>query len=142
MYLPYLLAWDLHRLRGDKRIAVTVFADTFEDVQERSRGLRDVEDVFARMVYLMPNVFFVISGRHRLRWASPALGQKLLFYGADRWPSLVEGAEGAQILLGQSSYGDATEYLHRRLRISLSTGRSSPGSWVRPRAGRSTSTCR
>ena len=116
MYLPYLLAWDLHRLDGDKRVAVTVFADTFEDVQERSRGLRDIEDVFARMVYLMPNVLFVISGRHRLRWASPALGQRLLFYGADRWPSLVENTAEAQILLGQLSDADATEYLHRRLR--------------------------
>ena len=116
LFLPYLMAWDLSQLDDNHRLALTIFADTFEDVQEKSTGQRDIEDVFSRMVYLMPNVLFVVTGRHRLRWASPAMAEQLLFYGADRWPGLAdESSSRSQYLLGRLSARDSETYLEARI---------------------------
>ncbi|HET8660432.1 MAG TPA: hypothetical protein VFM55_15700 [Micromonosporaceae bacterium] len=113
-YLPYLLAWDLAQLPPQRQVAFTVFVDTFEEAQERSRGPGDIEDIVARCAYLMPNVLFVIAGRNRLRWASPGGAGLILFHGPDRWPGLADPGRDMW-LLGGLSERDARAYLHGRL---------------------------
>ncbi|MFF2404445.1 hypothetical protein ACWCY1_25750 [Streptomyces goshikiensis] len=47
-----------------------IILDAFEDTGDRHR---DLERLLQRLVWLMPNAFFVIGGRSRLPWADPAL---------------------------------------------------------------------
>jgi hypothetical protein len=45
-----------------------ILLDTFEDVGDRTH--RDLERLIQRVVWLMPNCFFVVTGRSRLQWAA------------------------------------------------------------------------
>ncbi|MER5359035.1 hypothetical protein [Streptomyces sp. NPDC002785] len=69
-YYPHLLAWDLSRLPAKKAVTPVVLLDTFEDTADRHR---DLERLLQRLVWLMPNVFFILAGRSRLQWADPGL---------------------------------------------------------------------
>ncbi len=62
-----------------------VLLDTFEDIGDRTR--RDLERLIQRMVWLMPNAFWVITGRSRLQWAHPALQGQLDYTGPTAWPA-------------------------------------------------------
>ncbi|CAL9327085.1 hypothetical protein [Streptomyces sp. SudanB182_2057] len=73
-FYPHLLAWELHQLPDDKKTIPVILLDTFEDTADRHR---DLERLLQRLVWLMPNRFFVISGRNRLQWAGPALHGEL-----------------------------------------------------------------
>jgi hypothetical protein len=115
-FLPYLLSWDISQDKSPSRFAFTVFVDTFEEAQERARSKGDLEDVLARMIFLMPNSLFVITGRNRLQWADESTEGLLLFQGQDRWPTLspTEGL-GSQFLLGSLDEADARLLLEDRL---------------------------
>jgi hypothetical protein len=117
-YYPHLLSWDLARLsrtRGGD-LHVVVFVDTFEDVSHGER--RRVEWLFNRLVWLMPNVLFVISSRNRLDWGDPAADGLFDWTGPVSWPGLVRGAthEPSQHLVGHLSQEDAGRFLSERLR--------------------------
>ncbi|MFD6326433.1 ATP/GTP-binding protein [Streptomyces sp. NPDC058442] len=114
-YYPHLLAWDLASLPIKRRATLVVLLDTFEDVGDRVH--RDLERLIQRVVWLMPNVLFVITGRNRLQWDDPQLEGQLDWAGPECWPQLVGGAthEPRQHTVGYLSAGDCETYLSQRL---------------------------
>jgi hypothetical protein len=121
-YYAHLLAWELARLPEEKSVTPVVLLDTFEDVGGRNR---DLERLLQRVVWLMPNCFFVITGRGRLRWADAALVGELDWTGPASWPGLAADVtpparssatgRGRQILIGDLAAEDCEDYLVRRL---------------------------
>ncbi|WP_327168341.1 ATP/GTP-binding protein [Streptomyces subrutilus] len=120
-FYPHLLAWDLAQIPAAKSALPVILLDTFEDTGDRTH--RDFERLLQRVVWLMPNVFFVVTGRNRLQWAETSLEGQLDWTGPDAWPGLVPGdaaygrpdASGHQILIGDFSPEDCEDYLVRRL---------------------------
>ncbi|MFD9396151.1 hypothetical protein ACFWBB_37040 [Streptomyces sp. NPDC060000] len=89
-FYPHLLAWELARLPEGKRVVPVVLLDTFEDIGDRTR--RDLERLIQRTVWLLPNAFWIVTGRSRLQWADPALQGQLDYTGPAAWPGLVHTA--------------------------------------------------
>ncbi|MFF7986961.1 ATP/GTP-binding protein [Streptomyces sp. NPDC007901] len=123
-FSPHLLAWELARLPDGKRVVPVVLLDTFEDTGDRTR--RDLERLIQRTVWLLPNAFWVITGRSRLQWADPALQGQLDYTGPAAWPGLAHTtvpaartpgrpAAGRQVLVGDFSLEDCDDYLAQRL---------------------------
>ncbi|WP_260868081.1 ATP/GTP-binding protein [Streptomyces sp. SAJ15] len=128
-FYPHLLAWELAQLPADKRVTPVILLDTFEDVGDRYN--RDLERLVQRVVWLMPNAFFVVTGRSRLQWAEPKLHDELDHAGPTYWPGLAASAvvpptrtattagahrsAGRQVLVGDFSPEDCDDYLARRL---------------------------
>ncbi|RSS57485.1 ATP/GTP-binding protein [Streptomyces sp. WAC01280] len=130
-FYPHLLAWELARLPADKRVTPVILLDTFEDIGDRTH--RDLERLIQRVVWLMPNCFFVITGRSRLQWAEPALQGQLDYTGPNAWPGLAASSRaggipharglipgdvpvrGRQVLIGDFAPEDCDDYLARRL---------------------------
>ncbi|MFD5913553.1 ATP/GTP-binding protein [Streptomyces massasporeus] len=119
-FYPHLLAWDLAQLPADKGALPVILLDTFEDTGDRTH--RDFERLLQRIVWLMPNVFCVVTGRNRLQWAETSLEGQLDWTGPNAWPSLVSdaansgsGVSGRQMLIGDFSFEDCEDYLARRL---------------------------
>ncbi|MFJ2419952.1 ATP/GTP-binding protein [Streptomyces brevispora] len=123
-YYPHLLAWDLAQLPAKKQVTPVVLLDTFEDAADRHR---DLERLLQRLVWLMPNVFFILAGRSRLQWADPALHGQLDWTGPIAWPGLGSTRTvpaprtgehpGRQHLIGDLSPEDCETHLARRLTV-------------------------
>ncbi|MGI5451507.1 ATP/GTP-binding protein [Streptomyces sp. CA-243310] len=123
-FYPHLLAWDLEALPAKKKLTPVVLLDTFEDTADRHR---DFERLLQRLVWLMPNVLFIIGGRARLQWADPALHGELDWTGPTAWPGLDSGSHSAvpgprtnvpaarQHLVGDLAPEDCELHLARRL---------------------------
>lgn len=119
-FYPHLLAWEVSRLPAKKSVVPVVLLDTFEDTEDRHR---DLERLLQRLVWLMPNCFFVIAGRNRLAWGESSLEGQLDYTGPAAWPHLAprgqqpaRTAGGArQHLLGDFSPADCDHYLASRL---------------------------
>jgi len=116
-YYSHLLAWDLSRIPAKHRATLVVLLDTFEDVGDRVH--RDLERLIQRVVWLMPNALFVITGRNRLQWDDPKLEGQLDWAGPQFWPLLVGGAteEPRQHTVGYLSAEDCERYLCQRLTV-------------------------
>ncbi|MET9572445.1 ATP/GTP-binding protein [Streptomyces virginiae] len=127
-FYPHLLAWELAQLPADKRVTPVILLDTFEDVGDRTH--RDLERLIQRVAWLMPNAYFIVTGRSRLQWADPALQGQLDYTGPTAWPGLAGtaiavpaartpgttvGGRGRQVLVGDFSPEDCDDYLARRL---------------------------
>ncbi|MGW0664882.1 ATP/GTP-binding protein [Streptodolium elevatio] len=116
-YYPHLLAWELEQLPAKKQVLPVVLLDTFEDIGDRTH--RDFERLVQRVVWLMPNAVFLVTGRSRLDWADPALTGQLDYTGPDAWPGLAapstQAPSGRQMLIGDFSPEDCDDYLARRL---------------------------
>jgi hypothetical protein len=127
-FYPHLLAWELAQLPADKSVTPVILLDTFEDVGDRTH--RDLERLIQRVVWLMPNAFFIVTGRSRLQWAEPGLQGQLDYTGPAAWPGLAASAVvptartaatgvarsgGRQVLVGDFSPEDCDDYLVRRL---------------------------
>ncbi|MEU1409068.1 hypothetical protein ABZ471_43670 [Streptomyces sp. NPDC005728] len=127
-FYPHLLAWELTQLPADKRVTPVILLDTFEDVGDRTH--RDLERLIQRVVWLMPNAFFIVTGRSRLQWTDTALQGQLDYTGPVAWPGLATPASsipaartasatvrgrGRQVLVGDFSPEDCDDYLARRL---------------------------
>lgn len=111
-YYAHALAWDLAEAQRRRPVGLIVFVDTFEDTPP---GL---EEHLQRVVWLMPNVLFVIAGRDRLRWADAARADATHFrQGADHWPGLAPSSQEdpKQHLVGFLSDSDGREYLSASL---------------------------
>ena len=122
-FYPHLLAWELAQLPADKAVVPVVLLDTFEDTGSRTH--RDLERLLQRLVWLMPNAFYIVTGRGRLQWAESALEGQLDYTGPAAWPGLAShtvpgprtagSGSGRQILVGDFSPEDCDDYLARRL---------------------------
>jgi hypothetical protein len=121
-FATHLLAWDLAQLPTEQQVVPVVLFDTFEDVGDRTN--RDLERLLQRIVWLMPNAMFVITGRNRLQWAEEGLQGQLDWTGPTAWPGLIPHVPGArghhgsatrQILIGDLSDEDCEDHLARRL---------------------------
>ncbi|MFE6744115.1 ATP/GTP-binding protein [Streptomyces tubercidicus] len=123
-FYPHLLAWELAQLPADKAVTPVILLDAFEETGDRTH--RDLERLLQRVVWLMPNAFFVVTGRSRLQWADQALHGQLDWTGPTAWPGLADhvlpharaataGGRGRQILIGDFSPEDCDGYLARRL---------------------------
>jgi hypothetical protein len=121
-FATHLLAWDLAQLPATQRVTPVVLFDSFEEVGDRTH--RDFEQLLQRIVWLMPNAFFVITGRNRLQWAEDGLAGQLDWTGPTAWPGLAGHLPGArahggpqvrQILIGDFSPEDCDDHLARRL---------------------------
>lgn len=120
-FATHLLAWDLAQLPDHQRVVPVILFDTFEDVGDRTN--RDLERLLQRIVWLMPQAFFVITGRNRLQWAEEGLAGQLDWTGPASWPGLAaghgpshgRGSAARQILLGDFSPEDCDDHLARRL---------------------------
>jgi predicted negative regulator of RcsB-dependent stress response len=117
-YYPHLLAWDLAQAarRSGNDFHAAVFFDTFEDVTGADQ--RRFERLINRLVWLLPNVLFVVSTRNRLDWGDSSAEGQLDFAGPARWPGLVMGSAGepSQHLVGYLSAEDSDKFLRQRLR--------------------------
>ncbi|MFI9311139.1 ATP/GTP-binding protein [Streptomyces triculaminicus] len=120
-YYAHLLAWELSQLPPKKAVVPVILLDTFEDIADPRH---DFERLVQRLVWLMPNCFFVITGRNRIRWGDATLQGQLDYTGPTAWPALADhdaartaSASGGrrQILVGDFSPEDCDTYLARRL---------------------------
>jgi tetratricopeptide (TPR) repeat protein len=118
-YLPILLAWDIERIRAKQPAVAVCHLDTFEAVQALPREKGLLEDLLARMVYLVPNVLFVVTSRRPLRWHDPVRAVTLTYGGGQRWPRLA-GAHGVsdQYALAGLASGYADTFLRERLTVA------------------------
>ncbi|MFJ9460919.1 ATP/GTP-binding protein [Kitasatospora sp. NPDC101447] len=126
-FYPHLLAWEIARLPAKHAVVPVVLLDGFEDVGDRTH--RDLERLVQRVVWLLPNALFVITGRSRLQWADPALQGQLDYTGPAAWPGLAPAsspllpaartpapaAGPRQLLIGDFSPEDCEDYLAHRL---------------------------
>ncbi|MEU9489307.1 ATP/GTP-binding protein [Streptomyces decoyicus] len=121
-FATHLLAWDLAQLPATQQVIPVILFDTFEDIGDRTN--RDLERLLQRIVWLMPQAFFVITGRNRLQWAEDGLHGQLDWTGPAAWPGLADHPPAShsntataqrQILLGDFSPEDCEDHLARRL---------------------------
>ena len=114
-YMPVLLAADLERIRERKPTLALCLLDTFEVVQALPAERGGLEDLVARLVYLMPNVLFVAASRRPLRWHDPVRSVGLTYGGRHRWSGLTDDDQW-----GLDGFDDATadHYLRTRLTVS------------------------
>ncbi|MET9415363.1 ATP/GTP-binding protein [Streptomyces klenkii] len=122
-YYPHLLAWELSQLPPRKQVVPVVLLDAFEDIDDPRR---DFERFLQRLIWLMPDAYFIITGRNRLQWGDEALHGQLDYTGPTAWPGLADhslstvstaAAAGGrrQVLIGDFSPEDCETYLARRL---------------------------
>ncbi|MGH8902824.1 MAG: tetratricopeptide repeat protein [Egibacteraceae bacterium] len=115
-YLPALLAYDLEQIRTKDPVLAVCLLDTFENVQVLPAERRGLEDLVARLVYLMPNVFFIAASRRPLLWHDPVRSIGLTYGGELRWPGLA-GLHGPNDQFPLDGFDEtaAQTYLQERL---------------------------
>lgn len=116
-YLASLLAWQLDAEARREPALLVVFLDTFEAISDRAD--RELERQVQRIVFLLPQVLFVITTRNRLDWAELSSTSELDYVGVARWPQLHRRnseMEPRQHLVGALSGTDCDDYLHNVLR--------------------------
>lgn len=133
-YLPHLLAYDLAQAHSKTPVLPVVLLDTFEDAGDRIH--RDLERYLQRVVWLMPNVLFVVSGRNRLQWGDQDVVGQLDWAGPTAWPGLA-GAGRRQLLVGDFTTADSEDYLARRLTVA---GRPLIEAGIRAHTGKAAAT--
>lgn len=121
-FATHLLAWDLAQLPVPQHVTPVILFDSFEETGDRTH--RDFERLLQRIVWLMPNAFFLVTGRNRLQWAEEGLHGQLDWSGPAAWPGLAGHVPGArshdgpavrQILIGDLAPEDCDDHLARRL---------------------------
>jgi hypothetical protein len=107
--LASYLDFELAAMDGPDRLIV-VFIDTFERLSSDPR--RTGERLLNQLVYVMPNVLFVVTGRNMLDWYDER-ATRLRYRGPLRWPSLQPGATGEprQHRVGKLHHEDRMKFL-------------------------------
>lgn len=107
-----LLNTDLCNWKDESAPLVTVFIDTFERLTSHVR--RVDEATVNLLVWRMPNVLFVITGRSMLDWYDETR-TNLHIVGRSIWPGLVPGArdEPRQHLVGYLAMDDRLRIISR-----------------------------
>ncbi|WP_354522372.1 hypothetical protein [Mycolicibacterium sp. 624] len=107
--LASYLDFELAAMDGPDRLIV-VFIDTFERLSSDPR--RTGESLLNQLVYVMPNVLFVVTGRNMLDWYDER-ATRLKYRGPLRWPALQPGAtdEPRQHRVGKLHHDDRMTFL-------------------------------
>ncbi len=100
---------------------VVMFIDTLERIQLRQDHARLGEAMLNRLIWNLPQILFVITGRNRLDWADSSdrgtgiRRTNLEHAGPALWPGLVEGSshEPRQHLVGDLSEDDTRALVQR-----------------------------
>lgn len=110
--LAWLLAMDLST-GWERTPMVVVFIDTFERLCLDPR--RTGESLLNKLIWHMPNVLFVVTGRSSLDWAE-GYRSTLENSGSTVWPGLRlgESAEPRQHLVGKLSEQDRKRFINAR----------------------------
>lgn len=110
--LSWLLAVDLST-SWERTPMVVVFIDTFERLSLDARGTG--ENLLNKLIWLLPNVLFVITGRSSLDWAEGYRGT-LENSGPNLWPGLRlgESTDPRQHLVGKLSDQDRKRFICTR----------------------------
>ncbi len=110
-YMAALLSYDLHKIQEKQGAKIAIFLDSFEAMPA------EIERLTQRVIYLMPNALFIMTGRNRIDWAEEKSAYKELDYkGEDRWPLLHskhQTQEPRQHLVGYLSPQDCDHYLQQ-----------------------------
>ncbi len=115
-HLPAMLAYDIEAQRKRRPAFALCLIDTFEQVQLLPPVQGALEDMVARMVYMLPNVFFLAASRRPLQWHDPVRSVGLSFGGGERWPGLAGlGAQRDQFPMDGLPPEEADAYLRERL---------------------------
>ena len=115
-YLPSLLAFDLEEVKKSGAAQALCILDTFEYVQLSRSDRGSVEDLLSRLVYLMPNVAFLVASRIPLKWFEASRAARLTYGGPERWPGL-ETAGGSQVQMVGLDVTSSDELLRDSLAI-------------------------
>lgn len=115
-YLPSLLAFDLEEVKKSGAAQALCILDTFEYVQLSRSDRGSVEDLLSRLVYLMPNVAFLVASRIPLKWFEASRAARLTYGGPERWPGL-ETAGGGQVQMVGLDVTSSDELLRDSLAI-------------------------
>lgn len=109
-----LLDYELSTFASPDRVIV-VFIDTFERLRADPR--RTDEALLNGLIYGMPNVLFVITGRNELDWCDDDAAF-LQHRGPTRWPNLLRGADGesGQHRVGKLDRADRLRVIERACR--------------------------
>jgi hypothetical protein len=108
--LPILLTGAIRELAVVDRPLWIVFVDTFEFVNDFAdrTSERDVQ----RLIYVLPDVLWVLTGRRRLDWADERRRGGLEWVGPAHWPGLDErSASPRQHLVGELDDEDARTFV-------------------------------
>ncbi|MER6502324.1 hypothetical protein ABT218_23835 [Streptomyces sp. NPDC001455] len=81
---PHMPTWELAQLPPARRVVPVVLLDAFEDTGDRTH--HDLERLLQRVVWLMPNAFFVITDRSRFQRADEGPQGQLDRTGRVAWP--------------------------------------------------------
>jgi hypothetical protein len=114
------LSWELSR--SPRCPLLTAFVDTIERLKMDPRRVSEAH--LNRMIYFMPNVLFVLTGRDMLDWHEETRFD-LTYKGKERWPGLVPGVqdEPRQHRVGNLSRSDTKDVIRRGrqlLQLSMS----------------------
>lgn len=103
----YLLAWDIEREQKRGSLGLAVFLDTVEEAASEDL------DAIEQIIWLLPNVFFVLAGRNRLSWSERWTLSDRLPGAQGGWPGLANNAEAEprQHLVGNLSPEDSHKFL-------------------------------
>jgi hypothetical protein len=107
-----LLNTDLCDWNGTSAPIVAVFVDTFERLTADPR--RVDESTLNQLVWQLPNVLFIVTGRNMLDWYDEKR-TNLYIVGRSVWPGLVPGAtdEPRQHLVGNLAFEDRLRIIER-----------------------------
>jgi tetratricopeptide (TPR) repeat protein len=108
--LAGLLSWDLRQLHPAQTPLIVAFADAAEYIQAADRSQ---ERLFNRVVYLTPQILWVITSRNRRDWYSTELIGTFPSAGPRMWPELSPdvGNEPCQHVVGDLPDADVLRYL-------------------------------
>ena len=116
-YLPAVLAYDWERAREHDEVQAVCLLDTMEYIQDTRPERGSLEDLLARMVYLLPNMPFVAASRSRFNWSDESRSATLTFGGPRRWPELARTGSG-QIQLNGLDDGSSEQLLISSLEVN------------------------
>lgn len=88
--LAWLLGWAFDHGQPPARPTVVVFVDTYEELTYDSA--RRSESLLNQLVFLLPHVLWVVTGRDSVDWTEPSVRALLPYSTPSSWPGLGPGA--------------------------------------------------
>lgn len=109
--LATLMHWDYLAIPNESRPDWLVFIDTFEELNRHTD--RQQESKFQEIVWQLPELFWIVTGRMPLEWNEQRLFGLLPHCGPEAWPKLVDA--GMKIRVRDLVEDEAVTVLRRSL---------------------------